>query len=152
MSLRSPGVGYYPEWLGRDLLAGSLPWEQAVPASLATFLERHSLHESFWIGLYAEPERSATLLLESAIGGRVEECPILAIRFDALERSEVKLRDRGLESAVSGPINRAADTHRTHLVGRHGGDATLVHSPGARILCLGRDREVLPALVPAETV
>lgn len=152
MSWRPPAVGYYPEWLGRDLLAGSLPWEQAIPASVAALLERHSLRRSLWIGLYAEPERAATLLLELSLGGSAGPCPILAIQFDALDRCEVKLRHRGLESAVSGPINRAADTHRTHLVGRRGGDATLVHSPGARILCLGRDREVLPILVAAETV
>jgi hypothetical protein len=155
-------MDHYPDWLGRDLVAGGLPWTQGVPGSLAAFLDRYTLHDASWIGLYAEPDRGATLLLrwdsywsqgEGPIpGGRAAERPILAVRFDALERSEVRLRDPGLASARSGPTNRVADSHRTHLVDHRGGDATLVHAPGVRLLCLSRAREPLALLVPAETL
>jgi len=155
-------MDHYPDWLGRDLVAGSLPWSQGVPASLPAFLDRYTLHDAYWIGLYAEPGRGATLLLRWGTfwtqgevpfpGSRVAEWPILAVRFDALERSEVRLRDHGLASARSGPTNRAADSHRTHLVDHHGGEATLIHTPGVRLLCLSRAREPLALLVPAETV
>ena len=152
----------YPDWLGRDLIAGGLPWAVGTPASLPAFLDRYTLHQSHWIGLYTEPGPSVTLLLrwdtfstqgEAPFpGSQVAESPILAVRFDALERSEVRLRDRGLASVLSGPTNRAADAHRTHLVDRHGGDATLIHSPGVRLLCLSQAREPVALLVPAEMV
>lgn len=135
-----------PAWLGHDLLAGALPWAQAAPATLGAFLERYTLRDASWLGLYTEPERQATLLL------RWQEHSLLAVRFDALERCEVKLRDAGIASAVSGPTNRAADAWRTHLVDRRGGEATLIHSPGVRLLRLSPHRELLPILVPAETL
>jgi hypothetical protein len=155
-------MDHYPDWLGRDLVAGNLPWSEGVASSLPAFLDRYTLHDSYWIGLYAEPGRCATLLLRWDTfwtqgevpfpGSLVAEWPLLAVRFDALDRSEVRLRDHGLASALSGPTNRAADAHRTHLADHHGGDATLVHAPGVRLLCLSRSREPLPLLVPAETV
>jgi hypothetical protein len=150
-----------PEWLGRDLVAGTLPWANGTPSSLSTFLERYDLSACRWIGLYAEPERSATLLLdwtdywaqaETDGGEAAPQGAVLAVRFDALDRSEIKLRDHALSSFVSGATNRAADSHRTHLVDRHRGEATLLHAPGVRLLCLSRRRDALPLLVPAETV
>ena len=143
-----------PEWLGHDLLAGALPWGQATPGSLSGFLERYTLRHARWVGLYLEPVRAATLLLRWNGGPEAEDLrgTILAIRFDALERSEVKLRERDIASAVSGPTSRAADVFRTHLVDRQGGDAMLLHSPGVRLLCMTPARQALPILVPAETI
>ena len=154
-------MGHYPDWLGHDLVAGTLPWAHGLPASLAGFLERYNLQDARWIGLYAEPERSATLLLdwngywsqsEPAGPARAAGPALLAVRFDSLERSEIKLRDHVLSTFVSGATNRAADAHRTHLTDRHRGEATLLHSPGVRLLCLSREREPLPLLVPVEAV
>ncbi len=147
-----------PEWLGPDLVAGTLPWAEGIATSLATFLERYPLHDSGWIGLYAEPQRRATLLLRwdalraegaGVTQGPASGWPVLAVRFDALDRCEVRLGDGRIVSAVSGPTSRAADWHRTHLVDRQGGDATLVHWPGVRLLGLSPTREVLSLLVPA---
>jgi hypothetical protein len=142
----------YPDWLGRDLLAGTLPWAQALPSSMAAFLDRFDLHDSTFVGLFAEAERDATLLLRWLLPDDAAEWLLLAVRFDGLERSEVKLRSRGIASAVSGPTSRAADWHRTHLEDRRGGGATLLHAPGVRLLCLTPDRAVRPLPVPAETL
>jgi hypothetical protein len=152
---------HHPDWLGHDLLAGTLPWVHGIPASLSAFLERYTLRAARWIGLYMEPERSATLLLDwndywtqadPAIGEPARGSVVLAARFDSLDRCEIKLRDHVLSSFVSGATNRAADSHRTHLVDRHRGEATLLHSPGVRLLCLSPERETLPLLLPAATV
>jgi len=51
---------------------------------------------------------------------------------------------------VSGAANRAADRHRTQLTDRAGGEATMVHSPAVRLLCLSEARDPLPLPVPAE--
>lgn len=141
---------HYPEWLGRDLLAGALPWEHALPTSMAAFLDRFDLTDSTFIGLFADVEHSGTLLFrwhlpDSSAG------ELLAARFDALERADVKLRSRGIASAVSGPTTRVADWHRTHFEDRRGGGATLLHAPGVRFLCLTSERAVVPLPVPAET-
>ena len=77
---------------------------------------------------------------------------LIAHEDDALDRCEIRLREHALSSFVSGATNRAADSHRTHLVDRHRGEATLLHAPGVRLLCLSRHREALPLMVPAETV
>jgi hypothetical protein len=152
----------FPEWLGHDLLAGTLPWEQGLPTSLATFLDRFTLQDATWIGLYSEPEQLATLLFHwdplqsegqksvplagAAVG------LLLAVQFDALERAEVKLRHNRITSAVSGATSRAADLHRTHLEDRRGGGATLHHAPNVRLLCLTRERTLLALPVAAETL
>ena len=148
---------HYPEWLGRDLLAGDLPWSVAVAGSLPPFLERYPLADAHWIGLFTEPGRCATLLLRwegaAASADLTGRGPtVLAIRFESLERSDVRLRDRGLVSAVSGPTNRAADFHRTQLTDRRGGEAAMIHSPAIRVLCLSDGRQPLPLLVPAGIV
>jgi hypothetical protein len=155
-------MDHYPEWLGRDLLAGALPWEQGLPSSLATFLDRFTLQGSHWIGLYHEGEPSATLLLrwnalqaehrELFPAAPAAEWLLLAIRFDALERAEVKLRESRIASAISGATSRAADVHRSSLEDRRGGGATLLHAPNVRLLCLTQDRTLLPLPVPAETL
>lgn len=145
-----------PDWLGRDLLAGGLPWAAATPGSLPGFLERYTLERASWIGLFAEPGRCATLLLRWDDYGRQAEPSggmagaILAIRFEPLERSDVRLRDRVIAAVVSGAANRAADRHRTQLTDRAGGEATMVHSPAVRLLCLSEARDPLPLPVPAE--
>jgi hypothetical protein len=155
-------MSHHPEWLGRDLVAGALPWEQGLPSSLAAFLNRFTLRDSRWIGLYHEAEHAATLLLrwdtsqdatrEPLPGAETAEWLLLAIRFDALERVEVKLRDDRIADAVSGATNRAADLHRTHLEDRRGGGVTLLHAPGTRLLCLTEARAPLSLPVPAETL
>jgi hypothetical protein len=151
-----------PEWLGRDLVAGALPWEQGLPTSVATFLDRFTLQDSIWLGLYSELAQHATLLLQwdplqSEGGapfalGSPEAGLLLAIRFDAMERAEVKLRHRRIASAVSGAKSRCADLHRTHLEDRRGGNATLHHAPNVRFLCLTHERTVFALPVAAETL
>ena len=39
-----------------------IAWDDFTEA-LPAFLDRYTLHDSYWIGLYAEPGRCATLLL-----------------------------------------------------------------------------------------
>jgi len=153
---------HYPEWVGHDLVAGSLPWEQALASSVAAFLGRFTLRDSHWIGLYHQPEHGATLLLrwdpreaeiESSFpGSGAAEWLLLAIRFDALERMDLKLRERRIATAVSGATSRAADVHRTHLEDHRGGIATVLHAPDVRLLCLTPDRAPLTLAVPVETL
>jgi hypothetical protein len=142
----------YPDWLGRDLLAGTLPWELGLPSSLETFLDRFTLHDSQWIGLYTETERNGTLLLRWTPPALPAETHLLAIRFEGLERAEVKLKAGELESVVSGATSRAADRHRTQVEDRRGGGAALLHAPNVRLLCLTLDRVHVALPVPAETV
>jgi hypothetical protein len=142
----------YPDWLGHDLLAGTLPWDQGLPSSLETFLERFTLRDSRWIGLYTEAERGATLILHWTPPPPPADWHFLAIRLEGLDRAEVKLKTSEIESVVSGPTTRAANWHRTQVEDRRGGGAGLLHGPSVRLLCLSRDRVSLVLPVPAETV
>lgn len=142
----------YPDWLGRDLLAGTLPWDQGLPSSLESFLDRFTLRDSRWIGLYTEAGRNATLILQWTPPAAPAEGHFLAIRFEGLERADVKLKAGEIESVVSGPTTRAANWHRTRIEDRGGGGAGLLHGPSMRLLCLSRDRVPLALPVPAETV
>jgi hypothetical protein len=142
----------FPDWLGRDLLAGTLPWELGLPASLESFLDRFTLHDAVWIGLYTETERNATLILRWTPPAPPADPHLLAIRFEGLERADVKLKVSELENVVSGPTSRAADWHRTQVEDRRGGGAALLHAPSVRLLCLTHDRVPLALPVPAETV
>ena len=74
------------------------------------------------------------------------------IRFDGLERADVKLKAGEIATAVSGPTSRAADWHRTQVEDQRGGGAGLLHAPNVRLLCLTRDRVPVTLPVPAETV
>lgn len=152
---------HLPHWLGRDLLGSALPWRAGIAVSLAGLLERYTLRGADYIGLWYETGRSATLLVRWDAGEREDADPaatlpaarpILAVRFESLERSEVRLRTPELAGAVSGPANRAEDWHRTRLTDRDGGQAILVHSPAVRVLSLSPGGEPLPLLVSAETV
>lgn len=53
----------YPEWLSQGLLTGDLPWDTGQTA----FLAAYPLHDSYWIGVWAEPG----------------EMPIAVIHWDA---------------------------------------------------------------------
>ncbi len=141
----------FPDRRGRDLLAGTLPWELGLPSSLESFLDRFTLHDSQWIGLYTEPQSTATLILRWTPPATADP-HLLAIRFEGLERADVKLEANELESVVSGPTSRAEDWHRTQVEDRRGGAAALLHTPNVRLLCLTHDRVHLTLPVPAETV
>jgi hypothetical protein len=142
----------YPEWLGHDLLARTLPWDQGLPSSLEIFLDRFTLRDSGWIGLYTETGRNATLILRWTPPAPAADWHLLAIRFEGLERAEVRLKASEIESVVSGPTSRAANWHRTQVEDRRGGGAGLVHAPNVRLLCLTRDRTPVTLPVPAETI
>jgi hypothetical protein len=141
----------YPDWLGNDLVSGTLPWEQGLPSSLAAFLDRFTLHNARWVGLYTETERNATLILRWTPPTQPPDWQVLAIRFEGLERAEIRLKASDIETVVSGPTSRAADRHRTQVEDRRGGGAGLLHAPNVRLLCLTRDRGILTLPVPAET-
>jgi hypothetical protein len=141
----------YPDWLGRDLLAGTLPWDVSLPSSLETFLDRFTLRGSLWIGLYTGTERNATLILRWTPPPPADG-HLLVIRFEGLERADVKLKAGEIETVVSGPTSRAADRHRTQVEDRRGGEAGLLHAPNVRLLCLTHDRVPVALPVPAETV
>jgi len=42
----------YPDWLYRDLVEDSLPWENKSPYDLESFFERYTLHDSNWVGCF----------------------------------------------------------------------------------------------------
>ena len=142
-------MDYYPDWLGRDLVADRFPWNEDL-VRLDKFFEHYTLHDSYWIRLYAEPQHEATLLLRWDTfwtndrvpfpGSAVAEWPILAIRLLDVRESAVELLESGIAAAE---CQTAGDHLRTTVEDHAGGNAVLVHAPAVRMICLSRDRETL---------
>ncbi len=161
---------YYPVWLGQALITDDLPWEQATSSTFPSFLEHYSVHDSYWIGLYLEPQRNAigivrwdTFWTKGIIpfpGSRVAEWPLLIMRFSGVLHSDINLQEDGIAGATSAPIHQkdrsrwgiATDLQLDHtqIEDHRGGIAELLHHPQVAFLCLSCQREVLSIPLPAE--
>ncbi|MEO0377599.1 MAG: hypothetical protein AAF329_23955 [Cyanobacteria bacterium P01_A01_bin.17] len=42
----------FPNWLYPDLIEDALPWEKKTNLTLETFVERYTLHDSYWVGIF----------------------------------------------------------------------------------------------------
>ena len=50
---------YFPDWLRQGLIENSFPWERSYEHQLSTFLEKYTLHDSLWIGVWVRPDFGA---------------------------------------------------------------------------------------------
>ncbi len=85
----------YPNWIGRDLIGKSLPWDESTEASMPAFLSEYMLRDSYWIIIYLQPNLEAVAVIRwdtywtrvrvpfPSVEGRswVADWPILLISF-----------------------------------------------------------------------
>lgn len=43
---------FYPSWLYKKFIEDSLPWSTTASLELVSFLEKYTLHDSFWVGIF----------------------------------------------------------------------------------------------------
>lgn len=152
---------YYPDWLGRDVFAGVLPWERALTTTISSFLQQYSFHDSYWIGLFLESNSNGVMIVrwdtfwtEGRVpfpGSMVAEWPILILRLSRLQHVEVALREDGLAGVTSSPLTEQevqslsveGDLHRTQIDDHSGGVVQLCHEPNIALLCFNRQRDIL---------
>ena len=60
----------HPDWLYRDLIEDTFPWDQGVAMSFSEFNQQYTLHDSHWIGAF--------------FNVAYEQNVTLAIRWDAV--------------------------------------------------------------------
>lgn len=55
----------YPDWLYRDLIEDTFPWDQGVAMSFDEFNRKYTLHDSYWIGAFFDVayEQNVTLAI-----------------------------------------------------------------------------------------
>lgn len=54
---------YYPKWLYEAIVEDFLPWEKAQTLSYKEFSDKYTLHDSIWIGLFANVTYEDTAIL-----------------------------------------------------------------------------------------
>lgn len=92
-------MSQYPSWLGQDLINGTIAWDQAAKVELPTFLATYTLHDSYWIGLYLQPNQETVAVITWDTfwtQGRVPypdpktvTGPILLIRFERVYQTRI---------------------------------------------------------------
>jgi hypothetical protein len=54
---------YFPNWLFEAIVEDYLPWELASDYSYEKFAEKYTLHDSLWVGLFANVTYEDTAIL-----------------------------------------------------------------------------------------
>ena len=125
---------YYPSWLGQDLINDNFDWQQSLKTTMPAFLAEYTLHDSYWIGLYVQPNRKIIAVIRFDTywskgrvffpGSFVADWPILLVRFarafridlNGLEEGEtignatsIRLDSSQREQMLEREISRSAD-------------------------------------------
>jgi hypothetical protein len=151
-----------PEWLGGEIVSGQLPWQRALRTTLPRFFRSYTLHDSYWMGLFLEPQRHGVALIRwdtfwtdgrvAYPGNRVAEWPLLLIGFTGLCHADIGLEEDGIAAAwseVLSPAKRvemnvqSGELHHTGIEDHRGGVARLIHHPDVALLCLSKNRDIL---------
>jgi hypothetical protein len=146
----------FPEWLGISLINNDLPWEIAQPYNVEEFLEKYTLHDSYWVTLHHDvaQENYAILVIEWDVYWLpdeiaqstpiVAEWPLLFIKLEDVkqistlgyEKLEV-VAIRGIATAEFEEINGK----NVFVIHDHfGGSVEIVYSGGANFLAFDRKK------------
>jgi hypothetical protein len=154
---------YYPNWLGSDLLTGDLFWNRSLKSTMPKFLAQYTLHDSYWIGMFLEPQRNGVAIIRldtywtegriSFPSSTVSDWHLLLIYFSGLCHIDVNLNETGISGAEAKPlIDKQRETisflpsdelHSTEIEDFTGGTARFIHNPQVSLLCLSKDKEIL---------
>jgi len=107
--------------LAHRILDGQLPWDRSVELHIDAFLEKYTLHDSYWIGLFADCAYEDVAIAainfdpvwNSSVGTPTSVCadwPFLLLRFKCVSAIHLsRLRDIG-------PIQRGIYSHLTRRI------------------------------------
>ncbi|HZU12358.1 MAG TPA: hypothetical protein VFB58_05920 [Chloroflexota bacterium] len=153
---------YDPDWLRKGLIDGAFSWESGYTGTLTHFLDRYTLHDSYWVGLWLQTTGSGIAVIRwdlawnQPIDDKEERddvpfWPILVVRFERLHVVRVvdgpRKETRGGESitwAESRPIGEAGISGRHETILHGGVEIRLVHDPVVSILLINRSGEAIP--------
>ena len=149
-----------PAWLYHDLVEDDLPWDQATQLTVKVFLERFTLHDSGWVGIFHNVAFHDTVTLcvrwdlvwlPSDVGPprvRAADWPYLLIKVVGANVVSTQHYD----GDTYGCSRTIADAEVTEIDGRQtliisdvfGGNVTIVFVGDVYFLMLDRARRVYP--------
>ena len=148
----------YPEEVLRKLVDDDLPWDKSAKLSLCSFLEKYTLHDSYWIGVTYNVgfDQSATLSFQwdsvwlpddvKERSSIVDDWPYLFIKLDVVYQIStanyigIDYMSRAISAVemvqMEGIFHLAIDDV-------YGGQVNIEHSGSSSILALNPDGSIL---------
>jgi len=145
--------------LAQHLIDGSLPWDRSVEFHIDGFLEKYTLHDSLWIGLFTDCAYSDTAVAvicfdpvwNSSVSTPTSICadwPLLFLRFKCVSTIHFSgFRDiDGNQRGISGVdvAHLSAEEVRTVISDHYGASVSAQHFPLIDVLALSPDERILP--------
>jgi hypothetical protein len=150
--------------LAHCVVDDSLPWDRSIQSHIDAFLQKYTLHDSYWIGLHTncgfEDAAVAVICFDpvwnpsvSAPTSLVANWPLLFIRFNCVNTirmtgfKDIGGTQRGI-SDVS--VDHLSDEEAvTTILDHYGASVSLQHFPLIDALVMSNDGNVLELLVKA---
>lgn len=145
--------------VAHHLIDGSLPWDRSVEFHIDGFLEKYTLHDSLWIGLFTDFAYSDTAVAlicfdpvwNSSVSTPTSICadwPLLFLRFKCVSKIHFAgFRDiDGTQRGISGVdvAHLSAEEVRTVISDHYGASVSVQHFPLIDVLALSPDERILP--------
>lgn len=149
---------FYPGWVYRDLIEDNFPWESKSSLDLESFLEKYTLHDSNWVGLFLDVAFSQNAILgfqwdsvwlpdEIKVGtSHCDDWPYLFLKISNVEETSTSnFEDIGLTNRTIGNAELLKIDGKTHLAidDVFGGQVNIVFSGHCSILAMNPDKSVL---------
>jgi hypothetical protein len=144
--------------LAHSVVDDSLPWDRSIQLHIDTFLQRYTLHDSYWIALHINCGLDDTAVAAisfdpvwnpsvSTPTSHVANWPLLFIRFNCVNTIRMAgFRDiggtqRGISSVV---VDHLSDEESvTTILDHYGASVSLQHFPLINAVAMSNDGSVL---------
>lgn len=150
---------YFPDWLFESIIEDFLPWQSAKNYSYEEFAEKYTLHDSLWIGLFANITYEDTAILAiiwdavwlpdeiARSTSNVLEYPFLFIKLEKTHQiitrnyQDIGKIQRGISNAEFSIIK---DGKKSLIIFDHyGGEVEVIFSGEIKFLGLNREKQIL---------
>lgn len=150
---------YFPDWLHEAIVEDFLPWESAKNYSYEEFSEKYTLHDSLWIGLFANITYEDTAILAiiwdavwlpdeiAESTADVLKYPFLFIKLKRIKQiltrnyKDIGNIQRGISNAEFSILED--DKKSLIIIDHYGGEVEIVFSGEIKFLGLDREKKVL---------
>ncbi len=144
--------------LAHRIIDGYLPWNRSVEFHIDGFLEKYTLHDSYWIGLFTDCAYADTVIAvilfdpvwNSSVSTPTPVCadwPLLFLRFKCVSGIHLSgFRDiEGTQRGISGVDVEHLSTEevKTVINDHYGASVSVQHFPLIDALALSPDESVL---------
>ena len=144
--------------LAQCVIDDSLPWDRSIQSHIDAFLQKYTLHDSYWIGLHTncglDDSAVAVIVLDpvwnpsvSAPTSLVANWPLLFIRFNCVNTIRMHgFRDiGGIQRGISDvSVDRLSDEEAvTTISDNYGASVSLQHFPLIDALAMSTDGNLL---------